>query len=139
MPASIILSNLSLSSPDGRSLFSNIDLTFGAERTGLVGRNGVGKTTLLASISREHIPPSGRVAINGTVGLLRQNVQPLSGAKGVDPVGARGALLRRVGARTARVCVLRPAAARAGGGGGVCGGFVGAGPRLSSPPPRLGR
>ena len=34
MPASIILSSLSLSTPDGRSLFSNMDLTFGAERTG---------------------------------------------------------------------------------------------------------
>ena len=36
MPASIILSRLSLSTPDGRSLLSNIDLTFGAERAGLV-------------------------------------------------------------------------------------------------------
>ncbi|MHC2278286.1 ATPase subunit of ABC transporter with duplicated ATPase domains [Bradyrhizobium diazoefficiens] len=59
MPASIILSNLSLSTPDGRSLFSNIDLTFAAERTGLVGRNGVGKSTLLASICREHVPRRG--------------------------------------------------------------------------------
>jgi ATPase subunit of ABC transporter with duplicated ATPase domains len=97
MPASIILSDLSLSTPDGRSLFSNIDLTFGAERTGLVGRNGVGKTTLLASISREHIPQSGRVAVNGTVGLLRQDVQPFAGAKVIDLFEARAALdlLRR--------------------------------------------
>ncbi|MET4290308.1 ATPase subunit of ABC transporter with duplicated ATPase domains [Bradyrhizobium sp. LB8.2] len=97
MPASIILSNLSLSTPDGRPLFSNIDLTFGAERTGLVGRNGVGKTTLLASISREHVPQSGRVAVNGTAGLLRQDVQLLAGAKVIDLFGARPALelLRR--------------------------------------------
>lgn len=59
MPASIILSNLSLSTPDGRALFSNIDLTFGAERTGLVGRNGVGKTTLLASMSGSMFPSPG--------------------------------------------------------------------------------
>ncbi|MGY4457589.1 ABC-F family ATP-binding cassette domain-containing protein [Bradyrhizobium sp. LB13.1] len=97
MPASIILSNLTLSTPDGRPLFSNIDLTFGAERTGLVGRNGVGKTTLLASISREHVPQSGRVVVNGTVGLLRQGVQLLAGAKVIDLFGARPALelLRR--------------------------------------------
>ncbi len=97
MPASIILSNLSLSAPDGRSLFSNIDLTFGAERTGLVGRNGVGKTTLLASILREHIPQSGRIAVHGTVGLLRQNVQLPAGAQVIDLFGAREALelLRR--------------------------------------------
>jgi ATPase subunit of ABC transporter with duplicated ATPase domains len=97
MPASIILSNLSLSAPDGRSLFSNIDLTFAAERTGLVGRNGVGKTTLLASISREHVPQSGCVAVSGTVGLLRQDVQLVAGAQVIDLFGARRALelLRR--------------------------------------------
>ena len=97
MPASIILSNFSLSTPDGRSLFSDIDLTFGAERTGLVGRNGVGKTTLLASICGEHGPQTGRIVVNGTVGLLRQDVQLVAGATVADLFGARGqlALLRR--------------------------------------------
>lgn len=92
MPASIILSNLSLSTPDGRSLLSDIDLTFGAERAGLVGRNGVGKTTLLAAIMGEHTPRSGRVVVNGTVGLLRQDAQLRAGATVVDLFGARGAL-----------------------------------------------
>ncbi|SDG67606.1 ATPase components of ABC transporters with duplicated ATPase domains [Bradyrhizobium sp. Rc2d] len=97
MPASIILSNLSLSAPDGRSLLSNIDLTFAAERTGLVGRNGVGKTTLLASISGDHVPQSGRVLINGSIGLLRQDVQVSAGATVADLFGVRSALelLRR--------------------------------------------
>ncbi|WP_440642384.1 ABC-F family ATP-binding cassette domain-containing protein [Bradyrhizobium sp. PUT101] len=97
MPASIILSNLSLSTPDGRSLLSSIDLTFSAERTGLVGRNGVGKTTLLASILGEHVPQSGRVLIDGTTGLLRQDVQVLAGAIVADLFGVRRALelLRR--------------------------------------------
>ena len=44
MPASITLSNLSWSTPDGRPVLSNLDLSFGSERSGLVGRNGVGKT-----------------------------------------------------------------------------------------------
>ncbi|MBR0723065.1 ABC-F family ATP-binding cassette domain-containing protein [Bradyrhizobium manausense] len=97
MPASIILSRLSLSTPDGRSLLSNIDLTFGAERAGLVGRNGVGKTTLLAAITGEHVPRSGRVIVNGTVGLLRQDAQLRPDATVVDLFGARDALnvLRR--------------------------------------------
>ncbi|MGY8709203.1 ABC-F family ATP-binding cassette domain-containing protein [Bradyrhizobium sp. 18BD] len=97
MPASIILSRLSLSTPDGRSLLSNIDLTFGAERAGLVGRNGVGKTTLLAAITDEHVPQSGRVIVNGTVGLLRQDARLDAGATVVDLFGARDALdlLRR--------------------------------------------
>ncbi|MDA9438148.1 ABC transporter [Bradyrhizobium sp. CCBAU 51745] len=98
MPASIILSNLSLSTPDGRSLLSNIDLIFGAERAGLVGRNGVGKTTLLAAITGEHVPQAGRVVVNGTVGLLRQDAQLRGGMRVVDLFGARESLdvLRRV-------------------------------------------
>jgi ATPase subunit of ABC transporter with duplicated ATPase domains len=97
MPASIILSRLSLSTPDGRSLLSNIDLTFGSERAGLVGRNGVGKTTLLAAITGEHVPQSGRVIANGTVGLLRQDAQLRVGAVVADLFGVRDALdlLRR--------------------------------------------
>lgn len=92
MPASIILSRLSLSTPDGRSFLSHIDLTFGAERAGLVGRNGVGKTTLLAAITGEHVSHSGRVIANGTVGLLRQDAQLRAGAKVVDLFGAGDAL-----------------------------------------------
>ncbi|AWM03374.1 ABC-F family ATP-binding cassette domain-containing protein [Bradyrhizobium amphicarpaeae] len=97
MPASVILSNLSLSTPDGRSLLSDIDLTFAAERTGLVGRNGIGKTTLLASIAGDQLPQSGRVLINGSIGLLRQDVQLPAGATVADLFGVRPALelLRR--------------------------------------------
>ena len=42
----ITLDGLTFRSPDGRVLFENLTLAFGRERTGLVGRNGVGKTTL---------------------------------------------------------------------------------------------
>ncbi|WP_262298826.1 ABC-F family ATP-binding cassette domain-containing protein [Microvirga sesbaniae] len=75
MPASITLSRLSWSAPDGRSLFSDVDLSFGPERTGLVGRNGVGKTTLLKLIAGELQPRSGSVLRHGTFGVLRQAVQ----------------------------------------------------------------
>ena len=51
MSATITLSRLSWSLPDGRPLLSDIDLSFGTERTGLVGRNGVGKTTLIRLIA----------------------------------------------------------------------------------------
>jgi ATPase subunit of ABC transporter with duplicated ATPase domains len=75
MPASITLSKLSWSTPDGQPLFSDLDLSFTEGRTGLVGRNGVGKTTLLKLISGELQPKSGSITINGTVGTLRQAVQ----------------------------------------------------------------
>jgi len=75
MPASIVLSNLSWSTPDGRALLSNLELTFGPERAGLVGRNGVGKTTLLRLISGELRSHSGAITVNGALGILRQTVQ----------------------------------------------------------------
>ncbi|WP_132956759.1 ABC-F family ATP-binding cassette domain-containing protein [Rhizobium sp. BK251] len=75
MPATITLSSLSWSTPDGRPLFSNLDLTFAAERIGLVGRNGVGKTTLLKLLSGDLAAQSGSISRSGSVGVLRQLLQ----------------------------------------------------------------
>ena len=75
MAASIVLSDLGYALPDGRPLFAGLGLTFGPARTGLVGRNGVGKTTLLGLISGELRPRSGRVAATGRLAVLRQSVQ----------------------------------------------------------------
>ena len=97
MPASIALSHLTLSAPDGRVLLSNIDLSFGPERTGLVGRNGVGKTTLLGLIAGVRTPQSGTVSVQGRVAMLRQTVQLTPDQCVVDLFGARHTLaaLRR--------------------------------------------
>lgn len=75
MPASITLSNLSWSTPDGRPLFSNIDLSFGSERAGLVGRNGVGKTTILKLVAGQIPPQTGSVSVHGRIGVMHQSVQ----------------------------------------------------------------
>lgn len=69
---SIHLQDLSLATPDGRELVSHLDLTFAAHRTGLVGRNGTGKTTLLRAILGEVVPKAGRVHVEGSLGVLRQ-------------------------------------------------------------------
>src|SRR5690606_12244406 len=73
--SSITLSRLAWSTPDSRTVFSDLDLSFGRERAGLVGRNGVGKSTLLKLVAGELQPQAGRISVNGTLGLLRQMVQ----------------------------------------------------------------
>ncbi len=75
MPASITLSNISWSTPEGRSVFSDLTLSFDNKRTGLVGRNGVGKSTLLNLIAGDLHPHAGSISINGTIGTMRQIVQ----------------------------------------------------------------
>jgi ATPase subunit of ABC transporter with duplicated ATPase domains len=76
MPATITIQNLGWSTPDGRDLFTHLDLSFGAERTGLVGRNGTGKTTLLRLVTGELTPQAGAVTTDGRLALLRQSVRP---------------------------------------------------------------
>ncbi|MGO4574109.1 ABC-F family ATP-binding cassette domain-containing protein [Microvirga sp. 2TAF3] len=97
MPASITVSNLSWSTPDGRILLSDLEQSFGSERTGLVGRNGVGKTTLLKLISGEVPPHSGTVTVNGSMGILRQaaQVDPNETVADLFGIAEALALLRR--------------------------------------------
>lgn len=79
MSASITLSGLSFSTPDGTPLFTDINMNFGSGRTGLVGRNGCGKTTLLRLVGGEVEPAAGTVSVAGTVGWVRQEVDRQSG------------------------------------------------------------
>lgn len=93
MSASISLSNLSWSTPDGRALLSNLNLVFDTGRTGLVGRNGTGKTTLLKLIAEDLAPQAGKVSVNGTLGVLRQAVQVADNETIGDLFGVTEALM----------------------------------------------
>ncbi len=92
MPASVTLSGLSWSTPDGTPLFTDLNLSLGAERTGIVGRNGTGKTTLLRLIAGELPAASGHVQVSGTLAVLRQDVGARPGETIADLFGAQPAL-----------------------------------------------
>jgi len=93
----ITLSGLTATTPDGRPLFSNLDLSFDGGRTGLVGRNGVGKTTLFEIIAGRVPPHAGSVSTTGTLGVLSQTVQVARDETLADLMGVTSALgvLRR--------------------------------------------
>ncbi|POX49568.1 ABC-F family ATP-binding cassette domain-containing protein [Streptomyces sp. Ru72] len=74
MAPSITCTSLSFCWPDGTSVFDDLQVAFGAGRTGLVGTNGSGKSTLLKLIAGELTPASGTVRVAGAVGHLPQNV-----------------------------------------------------------------
>jgi ATPase subunit of ABC transporter with duplicated ATPase domains len=98
MPYSVALHSLSYRLPDGRALFENLDLAFGPLKTGLVGRNGTGKSTLLRLIDGSLAAISGSIAASGRVARLRQTVQigettTLADFLGVAPALARLARL----------------------------------------------
>lgn len=88
MSASITLTGLGWSTPDGTSLLTDINLSFGRERTGLVGRNGTGKTTLLRLITAALPLRTGTIQVHGTLGWMQQEIQPRSGETIGDLFGA---------------------------------------------------
>ncbi|MDQ7811729.1 ATP-binding cassette domain-containing protein, partial [Brevundimonas sp.] len=92
------LDRVAARTPDGHTLFSDLSLAFGRERTGLVGRNGVGKTTLLRLVTGLVEPAEGAVARAGKVGWLEQRRDPRPGETVLDLLGAGPAMavVRRV-------------------------------------------
>ncbi len=81
------LRHVSLVLPDGRLLFDDIDQIFPAGRTGLVGRNGAGKTRLIDLLAGRASPSAGVVLRPARWADLPQNIALASGATVADLAG----------------------------------------------------
>lgn len=76
----LTLDRASFSLPDGRLLFSDLDLHLDERPTGLVGRNGVGKSVLARLLAGEVPLTSGKRSASGRVHYLPQQVRVGAGA-----------------------------------------------------------
>lgn len=72
--ASLTCSALSFQWPDGTSVFDGLSVSIGRGRTGLVGANGTGKSTLLRLLAGQLRPSQGSVTVGGTLAHLPQNI-----------------------------------------------------------------
>ncbi|GGF50298.1 ABC transporter [Marmoricola endophyticus] len=90
-------SDLTLTWPDGTPALTGLDLGLGPGRHGLVGDNGVGKSTLLRLLAGELAPERGSVSVDGRVGYLPQALGPEPARTVADALGI-GSTLRALAA-----------------------------------------
>lgn len=68
------VSEASITTPGGRLLFEGLNMQLSSERVALIGRNGVGKSSLLAVLAGTADVQSGRVKLGGKVHMVPQRV-----------------------------------------------------------------
>jgi ATPase subunit of ABC transporter with duplicated ATPase domains len=78
--------------PDGRTLFSELNEQFDERATGLVGRNGVGKTVLARMLAGQVQPMAGLCVRSGSVYYLAQQVSHPSGTTVAGLAGVQATL-----------------------------------------------
>ena len=88
----LTLDNVSYTLPDGRALFSQLNTQFDLQPTGLVGRNGVGKSLLARILAGQLAPTSGHRQASGPVRYLPQQLAPIAGSTVTDLAGVQPVL-----------------------------------------------
>lgn len=88
----LVLNDVSHVLPDGRTLFCNLHEQFDLRSTGLIGRNGVGKTVLARMMAGLLPPTMGQCQCSGRVYYLAQQVVPPGGATVADLAGVKRTL-----------------------------------------------
>ena len=70
----ILINQMSYTLPTGDILFNDLSLIFSQTKIGLVGRNGIGKSTLIKLILGETRPYSGSIHVEGKLAYVPQNL-----------------------------------------------------------------
>ncbi|MCP1478396.1 ATPase subunit of ABC transporter with duplicated ATPase domains [Pseudomonas chlororaphis] len=108
LPALVSLNQLTFQFAHGETLFDSLDLTFDALPTGIVGRNGTGKSVLARLIAGELSPSSGSVTRFARVAYVAQEHLAQEGQSVAQVAGIAPALaaLERLAAGQASMADL---------------------------------
>ncbi|EKD54333.1 MAG: hypothetical protein ACD_60C00093G0003 [uncultured bacterium] len=69
----ISIHQINFNLPSGAKLFHDLTLSLTKRKIGLVGRNGIGKSTLLKLILGEFLPQAGSIRVQGKLGYVPQH------------------------------------------------------------------
>jgi len=83
----IALERVSFHFANGQPLFDELSETFDSRHTGLVGRNGAGKSVLGCLLAGRLQPSAGRITGQAQVAYLPQDIGVANGARVVDLMG----------------------------------------------------
>src|SRR3989338_10820739 len=88
----IVANDISFEVRGGVSIFKNLSVSLNGKKSGLVGKNGVGKTTLLRLFVREVEPTKGKIQKTGAISYLPQDYQLNLNQSVADVLGIKNTL-----------------------------------------------
>ncbi|ALI04536.1 energy-dependent translational throttle protein EttA [Pseudomonas sp. FW306-02-F02-AA] len=114
LPVLVTLNQLSYQLANGETLFDSLNLHFDHRPTGIVGRNGVGKSVLARLIAGDLTPASGTLSRFGSVAYVAQEPIAISGQSVAQAAGIAETLdaLARLASGSASTQDLEQAAER---------------------------
>lgn len=83
----ILIHEMSFKLPTNIALFTKLNLSITKQKVGLIGKNGVGKSTLIKLITGELQPTSGSIQVNGSIDYMQQLPEYLTETTIADVLG----------------------------------------------------